>query len=49
MIENIESPFDKYWMPMNWCFNLCYYMRSKEKVWADNLLQGLIAVSVIII
>uniref|UniRef100_A0A914DUB5 Bestrophin homolog n=1 Tax=Acrobeloides nanus TaxID=290746 RepID=A0A914DUB5_9BILA len=28
---------------MNWCFNLCHYMRSKEKVWADNLLQGLIA------
>uniref|UniRef100_A0A914C245 Bestrophin homolog n=1 Tax=Acrobeloides nanus TaxID=290746 RepID=A0A914C245_9BILA len=42
MLEEERSTFQKYWMPINWVFNLCYEMRAKDKVIGDVLLNGLL-------
>ena len=44
MLDNISDEFTKYWVPINWVFNLCYEMRAKEKVLSDVLLNGMLLV-----
>jgi hypothetical protein len=45
MLEDEKSSFQKYWMPINWVFNLCYEMRAKDKIIGDVLLNGLLHVA----
>uniref|UniRef100_A0A914CSZ9 Bestrophin homolog n=1 Tax=Acrobeloides nanus TaxID=290746 RepID=A0A914CSZ9_9BILA len=42
MLDNISNDFTKYWVPINWVFNLCYEMRAKNKVLNDVLLNGML-------
>uniref|UniRef100_A0A914E2I9 Bestrophin homolog n=1 Tax=Acrobeloides nanus TaxID=290746 RepID=A0A914E2I9_9BILA len=42
MLEDEKSSFQKYWMPINWVFNLCYEMRAKDKIIGDGLLNAIL-------
>jgi hypothetical protein len=44
LIDNEKSGIQKYWMPINWVFNLCYDMRAKDKIIGDVLLNGVLQV-----
>lgn len=44
LIYNEKSAMDKYWMPINWIFSLCFKLRTKDKIWGDVLLNGVLLV-----
>uniref|UniRef100_A0A914C228 Bestrophin homolog n=1 Tax=Acrobeloides nanus TaxID=290746 RepID=A0A914C228_9BILA len=42
LMDNEKGTIQKYWMPINWVFNLCYDMRAKDKIIGDVLLNGVL-------